>query len=236
MPGEMTIPCLPCASLSDTLAFYAAMGFEITYQQTRPSSYGCVQRGGIDLHFFGMKNVDPSQSYSTCIVLVENADELHAAFTAGLRQHVGKVPSAGIPRITKPNNNNVAGDRRFNVIDPSGNWIRFIQKAASTPVPDNSDVHLTKAARQLYAAALLLDSKGDPAGAAKLLDSLLAADDDALTAVERVQALVLRADAALNLGDEASAQKLLLDLGHITLSEQERALAAEYLQRAEGIL
>jgi catechol 2,3-dioxygenase-like lactoylglutathione lyase family enzyme len=235
MPGEMTIPCLPCASLPDTLAFYAAMGFEITYQQTRPNSYGCVQRGGIQLHFFGMKNVDPSQSYSTCIVLVENADELHATFAAGLRQHVGKIPSVGIPRITKPNNNNVAGDRRFNVIDPGGNWIRFIQKAASAPALDNSGAHLTKAARQLHAAALLLDSKGDPAGAAKLLDSLLAADDDTLTAVERVKALVLRADAALNLDDEAFAQKLLLDLSHMTLSEQERILAAEYLQRAEDL-
>jgi catechol 2,3-dioxygenase-like lactoylglutathione lyase family enzyme len=31
---SMTIPVLPCAALPETLAFYRALGFEVTHQQT----------------------------------------------------------------------------------------------------------------------------------------------------------------------------------------------------------
>ena len=55
MANEITIPALPCGSINETLKFYVALGFEITYQQSRPNTYGCVKYEDIDLHFFTMK-------------------------------------------------------------------------------------------------------------------------------------------------------------------------------------
>lgn len=51
MANEMMIPALPCVSIKDTLAFYVAMGFEITYEQARPNTYACVKHDNIELHF-----------------------------------------------------------------------------------------------------------------------------------------------------------------------------------------
>ena len=110
------------------LEFYVALGFEITYQQTKPNIYACVKRGAIDLHFFSMKGYQPKHSYSTCFVLVPDLAGLHQAFSSGLRAHYGKLPVAGIPRISKLNNSNADKQLRFNVIDPGGNWVRFAQK------------------------------------------------------------------------------------------------------------
>ena len=74
MAGEITIPILPCRSINETLEFYVAMGFEITYQQARPNTYACVKYEAIDLHFFTLKGYEPKDSYSTCFVLVAASD------------------------------------------------------------------------------------------------------------------------------------------------------------------
>jgi len=49
MANETMIPILPCGSINETLEFYVAMGFEITYQQARPNTYACVKLDNIDL-------------------------------------------------------------------------------------------------------------------------------------------------------------------------------------------
>jgi hypothetical protein len=101
MADEIMIPILPCHSVNDMFEFYTALGFEITYRQEKPNVYGAVQRGGIQLHFFSMRGYDPAQSYSTCLVLVPDAEALRQAFVEGLRAHYGKLPASGIPRITR---------------------------------------------------------------------------------------------------------------------------------------
>ena len=58
MANEVTIPMLPCKSIDETLEFYTALGFEITYQQ-RPNTYGCVKYEEINLHFFTLKGYEP---------------------------------------------------------------------------------------------------------------------------------------------------------------------------------
>lgn len=45
---------------------------------------------------------DPADSYGSCIVSVPDVGALHASFAAGLRAAYGKVPVAGIPRMTRP--------------------------------------------------------------------------------------------------------------------------------------
>ncbi len=79
------------------------LGFEITYRQTRPNPHLAVRREDINLHFFGMDDYDPAQSYSTCLVIVADTSEF-----------------------------SVHGPHPSREGDPGGNWIR-INKAAKEP-------------------------------------------------------------------------------------------------------
>jgi catechol 2,3-dioxygenase-like lactoylglutathione lyase family enzyme len=236
MAAEITIPILPCRSINETLEFYVALGFEITYQQEKPNTYACVKRGGIDLHFFSMKGYDPAQSYSTCFVLVPDLAELHLEFSNGLRGHYGKLPVAGIPRISKLNHSNYDKQLRFNVIDPGGNWVRFAQKGEqpaerndTTPQKEGQ----TKLSRAVHAADLLVEAEGNFELAAQMLDKALA-HNESVPPLHCVQALILRASLAVSLTDPELARKLLAEVRGIALDENERnALSAELQTAAE---
>jgi hypothetical protein len=114
--SEITIPILPCRSINEMLEFYRALGFEVTYQQSKPNTYAVVCRGGIELHFFSMREYEPANSYSTCYIRVSDVDGLYQAFTAGLRQAHGRLPTAGIPRVIPLKNK--SGRREFIIVDP----------------------------------------------------------------------------------------------------------------------
>lgn len=234
MTGEVMIPALPCASINEVLEFYVAMGFEITYQQARPNTYGCVKRDNIELHFFTMKGYEPANSYSTCLVITQDADALHNVFREGLRAKYGKVPISGIPRITRPNNNNAEGDRRFIVVDPGGNWIRFIQPATTRETPRGYTGGSTKLEQALHTAAILADSKGDYEGAAKLLDVALAREANP-SAADRVRVMVARAWVAATMDDQTHARNILTEMRQIALNDEERAELAAELERAEEL-
>ena len=102
MANEVTIPILPSRDLDDSIAFYAALGFERTYRQSRPNAYAVVAREDIQIHLFGLEDFDPEKSYGSVIVAVPDPDGLYEAFAAGLRAAYGQLPSAGIPRILRP--------------------------------------------------------------------------------------------------------------------------------------
>lgn len=236
MANEITIPILPCKSIDETLAFYVALGFEITYQQTRPNTYGCVKRDDIDLHFFTMKGYEPKNSYSTCFVLVPDLAGLHREFSDGLRSHYGRVPIAGIPRISKLNRSNSDKQLRFNVIDPGGNWVRFAQMGEQSAESDDAPKQegQTKLSRAVQAADWLVEAEGDFEGAAQLLDKALARDEPARPA-HRVRALVLRAGIAISLNDRELANKLLADVRQIALTPDEEAALAGELEKANEL-
>lgn len=237
MANEITIPALPCVSINETLEFYVALGFEITYQQTRPNIYGCVKRDDIDLHFFAMKGIDPANSYSTCLVLITDANSLYQSFAQGLRQHYGKLPIAGIPRITKPSNKNSAGDYRFNVVDPGGNYIRFIQQNSQPDKPIDTlstATAKTPLGRAIKSADLIVNANSDFASAAKILDKALEKSTPAAEHVEYVKALVLRAEIAVNMADKPLAKSLLSRIDELSLTDsQQIALEEELLRLAE---
>jgi catechol 2,3-dioxygenase-like lactoylglutathione lyase family enzyme len=236
MANATMIPALPCASINETLDFYTALGFRVTYQQTRPNTYACVKYEDIDLHFFSMKSYVPAESYSTCLVLIDDADALYATFAANLRQHYGKLPITGIPRIGKPSNHNASGDWRFNVVDPGGNWIRFIQRGQPPePLEAAPTARLTPLGRALQSASFLMTGKGDYAAAAQVLDKALAQDTNGATNVEQIRALVLRAEIGTHLLDNRLARKLLADVRAIPLRDDERQQLDDDLQRAEEI-
>jgi hypothetical protein len=230
MTGEIMIPALPCASITEVLEFYVALGFEITYQQAKPNTYGVVKRDGIELHFFSMKGYEPANSYTTCLVLVPDVDALHKAFSAGLKAKYGKVPLSGIPRMNKPNTNNAGGDKRFNIVDPGGNWIRVIQQATGGDAKKPVEKSASKLARMVQTAAVLADSKGDHPAAAKLLDSSLA-QAEGEPAIERVRALVLRVGVAVAMDELALAREIVSKIRGMELTANERELLGKAFEQ-----
>ena len=203
MATETTIPLLPCVSLDETLDFYRALGFEVTYQQARPNPYAVVRRGGFELHFFGLKGLEPASAYSTCLVAVPEVEPLHQTFSEALQRKFGRLPVAGIPRLTRMK----PGQGRFTLVDLSGNSVIFVKKepgAGKNDAPPPEPGARSPLAKALAAAARLRDFKTDDAAAAKVLDVALARNEPS-DPVERARALAARAELAVPLGDEARA-------------------------------
>jgi hypothetical protein len=162
MANEMTVALLPCGSIDVIADFYRVLGFQSTYRQLRPNPYLAMQREDLHLHFFGMPDFVPENSYGSCLVYVPDVEGLYRAFAKGMRAEYGKVLLSGIPRMTRPrpkkNNDGMTG---FSVIDPGGNWIRIYAKSPSASTPDpESTGHL---ATTLQNAVVQADSRGDTA-------------------------------------------------------------------------
>ncbi|WP_437933318.1 hypothetical protein [Sorangium sp. So ce341] len=234
MSEATTIPVLPCVSMPETLAFYGALGFEVTHQQTTPNVYAATRRGDVHLHFMGLKRLDPRESYSTCLVLVPEVERLHETFSEGLRRAYGKVPVAGFPRISRMKK----GQSRFTVVDVAGNSVIFIRQSA--PGDDNDEEAAgsfsnSRLGRALRAAARLRDFKNDDAAAAKVLDVALARKEDADAPLERARALAARLELAVALGEEARARALRAELDEAPLSEEERAQIRPLLDAVDAL-
>ena len=110
---------------NDVLPFYEALDFRLTYRQDRPyPCLGVTRDDGFDLQFFGLPGYDVENSLFSVIVAVPDTQALYDEFAAGLRTAYGKLPIAGLPRITRPRRKQGAG-AGFSVIDPAGNWLRI---------------------------------------------------------------------------------------------------------------
>jgi catechol 2,3-dioxygenase-like lactoylglutathione lyase family enzyme len=124
--NELTVPALPCRSIDEIEAFYTALGFTRTYRRVRPNPYLALRWEDIELHFFGIPDFDPQDSYGTCLVFVPDIGSTFRAFAEGMWGVYGKLLVSGIPRMTRPRNRkNAGGLTGFTVVDPGGNWIRF---------------------------------------------------------------------------------------------------------------
>lgn len=227
---EFTIPILPCRLLDDVLPFYEAIGFEVTYLQSRPYAYAVVRREGIRLHFCQPDGFDPEQSYASVIIVVPDADALYRSFADGLRATYGKLPVSGIPRLLRPRKKRgtVGG---FSVVDPGGNWLR-VYRAGETE-EGGGDEALKGLALVVRSAARQGDSRGEHAVAAKMLDTGLRRHRDA-PAVERLPALLYRAELAVRMGDNQRAIAMLAEVRALDLdADDQLTLAAELTTAAE---
>ncbi|MFC8079381.1 bleomycin resistance protein [Streptomyces sp. NPDC057307] len=242
---EKTIPLLPCQTIQPVVDFYSALGFEITFIQKSPYAYAVVERGDVELQFFGMKKYEPSVSFSGCYVLTDDVDGMHSAFRAGLKAAYGKIPTRGLPRIG-PVKEMSYGVRQFLMTDPGGNTIRIGQ-----PNDTDSDGHHQPPPKEPYARALHLavafaDSKEDLGAAVKVLDRALRdaeASDGGLgkegaspTAVQLYRLLVLRADVAQRLNDIEEARGLLDRASAVGLTPAERTEVSDDTGRAAELL
>ncbi len=230
MAHERTYPCLPCRELDEAIAFYEALGFSRTYRQMKPNPYAVVAREEIQIHLFGMEGFDPAMSYGNVIVLVPDPDELYHSFAQGLRAAYQKLPTAGIPRITRPRKR-YGTVRGFSVVDVGGNWLR-ISKLDDTP-PDDAAEKVAGLARSIEVAARLGDAHGDEAKALKTLDTALQRFPDA-PALELARAHLYRAELAVRLQQQETAAAALAVVAALALTPEERAaLAEEVAQVAE---
>ncbi|MGW1373231.1 bleomycin resistance protein [Streptomyces sp. NPDC002446] len=225
---EKTIPILPCRTLQPVLDFYRALGFEVTFQQKSPNPYAVVERGGIQLQFFGMKHYEPADSFSTCFIRTDDVDGLYAAFRAGLKAAYGRIPTRGLPRIG-PLKDTTYGTRQFLMTDPGGNCLRIGRQTSE-------DLHHRPApketfARALHHASLLAHSKEDHTGAAKIIDRVLNLADEQPTPTQLLRLLILRADIARHLGDEETTASALTRAAAIPLTTEERTAVHDDLTR-----
>ena len=117
MRGEQSEPILPSRDLNETRAFYAKLGFRAWFGENAPWQYEIVSRGGLTVHFFLDRDLDPAKSSSGCYWRVLDADKLHSEFAALA------LPAEGIPRLTAPEDKNW-WMREFTLVDPSGNLMR----------------------------------------------------------------------------------------------------------------
>jgi hypothetical protein len=227
-----TIPILPCRTLQPVLDFYTALGFEVTFQQKSPNPCAVVERGTLELQFFGMKSFDPAQSYSTCYVLTDEVDTLHDAFRAGLKAAYGRIPTRGLPRIG-PVKDMSYGVRQFLMTDPGGNCIRVGMKTSTDqshrPAPRETF------ARALHNATLFADSRDDPRGAARIIDRVLERADGQPTPVQLLRLLVLRSDVAERLGDDGTAKATRDRARAVRLTSEEAESVRDDLARLRDL-
>ena len=220
-----TIPLLPCESLDETLVFWHALGFKVTYRQKAPNPYAVLRfEDDYEIHFFGLKQLKPQDNYSGCLVIVPEVEQLHALFSERLKAHLSKVPNKGFPRITrmKPK------QTRFTIVDIAGNSVIFIKQgkedeAAAEEYLQPGQTSLQKA---LSTAARLRDFKNDDAAAAKVLDNALARANEGAP-VEYARVLVARIELAVALGDSEKTRALYSEFRDLELSESEQQSLAD---------
>lgn len=231
MANERTYPCLPCADIDKSVTFYESIGFKRTYRQVRPNPYAVVALEDIHIHLFGIEAFDPADSYGTAIVVVPDPDGLYRDFAAGLRKAHGKLPVAGIPRITRPRKK-YGTVRGFSVVDPGGNWLQISKLGESEE--DNSAEKAEGLAQIVYVATRLGDAHGDEALALKTLESGLTRFGEAAEAGERAKAYLYRAELAVRTGDGELARASLAAAESLDLTHDEKAaLAGEFVHVTE---
>ena len=233
MANEITVPLLPCRDIDEIVEFYAILGFTKTYYQALPNPYVALKREDINLHFFGMPDFKPEDSYGSCLVIVSDTGELYRAFADGMRAARGKLLVSGIPRMTRPRKRKNADNHSgFAVIDPGGNWIRI---NAAKPEADAPDAVQGKLAKSLLSAVVMGDSAGYDLRAAQILDAALERDKDSASTTDLVEALAYRAELALRLDDTAGAAGALARAKSVNLSEADRDKLAETLASLEDL-
>ncbi|MFI6583021.1 glyoxalase [Embleya sp. NPDC050493] len=225
--NETTVPMMPCVAVEETAEFFQALGFRVTYKQTKPYIYLSLEWSGFELHFRKPpKDLNPAEENSGgCLVWVDAVAPYHAAFTQAMRETYGKVLATGRPRITRFR----AGASRFTLIDPSGNQIAFIQCDEPKELEYGGSQKLQGLARVLDNARIYRDFKYDDRAAFRAVKSGLRKHGATAPAVERALALATLVELAIGMDEREGIEEWTTELSAIRLTADER-------QRVEGEL
>jgi hypothetical protein len=226
--SESVVPLFPCTSLGETLEFYETLGFEVVYQQEDPYLYAVIRRGEVVVHFSKLTTWHTKNAVS--LVFVPKVGPYHRAFADALRAKYGRVPTAGLPRITRLR----TGQTRFHTFDPSGNVLLFIDRNEPEMDYDWFTKERSRLASAIDNAAFLRDTYVNDKAAAQVLDKALA-QKDAVDPLDRARALAARAELAVAMGDGERARALRRELRRVSLSDEDRNRFRHELQAADDL-
>ena len=216
----LTIPILPCISIEETLAFWATLGFNVIYKQTRPYQYGIVTRGGYQLHFGGVKGMEAKDNlHGGCLITVSDAEEVYQEFIQKLKGAFGKVSNSGIPRISRMK----PGTTRFTLTDVAGNSIIFVRLGVQdSETWKNADRQNQSPLQKAIATAIRFrDYKNDEKAAARTLDvALRKTENEAATDI--AEALVIRIDLADFMNEPLCSNEYRALLNKMSLTPEEK--------------
>ena len=237
MAGERTVPLLPCADIDEVADFLGVLGFGVTHHQTRPNPYLVVGRDDMELHYFGLDDFDPQDSYGSCLIFVDDTGHLYEQLAQAMRTAYGKVLVSGLPRVTRPRRRKNTGKLSgFSIIDPGGNWLRVFEHPDRAR--DRKPSHESPSGvlnQRLETAVVLGDAKGDAAQAAQVLDTALQNHRSDARPVELLEALAYRAELAMVTDEPDLAAALLTEIEQIQLDPAEREQASAALARAQDL-
>ncbi|MFJ4653437.1 glyoxalase [Nocardia sp. NPDC088792] len=220
-----SVPVLWAGDLPATLDFYRTLGYEVTYEMTRPYPFGAVQRNGFALNFGPTpKDISAEQAHIGCLVFVDEVAPWHAEFTAALRARYGRIPARGTPRITRFR----PGQTRFTVVDPVGNTVIYIERGEPDPEYGGS-TSLEGLDRVLDNARVFRDAKLDDKAAARVIETGLRRHAATATAVQRGRALAMLAEIAAAVGDSAKVAESVAAIEQLDLNAADRAAVAAEL-------
>ncbi|MEV6302436.1 glyoxalase [Actinoplanes sp. NPDC051861] len=225
-PNETIVPLLPCLAPEETLTFWRALGFRVTWEQHRPYLYLAFRWSGFELHYGRpAEGADAAQERTGgCLVMVDDVAPYHSAFTEAMRGTYGKVLSKGLPRITRYR----AGASRFTVMDPSGNSIVFIRRDEPEGLEYGGSKQLTGLAKVLDNARILREFKTDDRAAFRALNSGLRRNPDA-PAVEQAMALAALIELSLALDEPDRVPEWGGRLRVLGLTPDERARVTAFV-------
>ncbi|MBY8872606.1 glyoxalase [Micromonospora sp. PLK6-60] len=218
-PNETVVPLLHCTSPEETLAFWRALDFAVTWEQTRPYLWLAFRWSGFELNYRAAPDgVDPSaEKTGGALVMVDAVAPYHAAFAEAMRRGYGRVLAKGRPRIGRLR----PGASRFTVTDPSGNIIVFIQRNEPN-IEYGGAKELAGLARVLDNARILREFKNDDRAAFRALDSGLRRRGEAASPVEQALALAALIELSVALDEEERAPEWGARLRALPLSAAER--------------
>jgi hypothetical protein len=218
--NETVVPTLHCASAEETLEFFQALGFEVTYRQTRPYLYLAFRWSGFDLHYGrAPQGLDPAREHTGgCLVMVDEVAPYHAALTAAMRRHYGKVLARGLPRITRYR----TGASRFTLMDPSGNQIIFIQRDEPEELEYGGAKELEGLAKALDQGRIFREFKNDDRAALRHVGSALRRHGDRAPVVDVALALATLIELSTALGETDPVPEWMERLQGLDLSADER--------------
>jgi hypothetical protein len=220
---DTAVPMLWSGNLPSTLDFYRALGYTVTYEQTRPYVYGAVEGHGCALHFADAPpGIDLPAEHVGALVMVDDVAARHAEYTAALRAHYGKIPAKGCPRITRYR----PGQSRFSLVDPVGNTLIVIQRDEPMELEYGGSRALDGLARVLDNARILRDFKNDDRSATRALEAGLHRFGATSSVVDRARAYAALAELAAAAADSDRLAHWKAELEAVELTPDEHAALA----------
>jgi hypothetical protein len=126
---DAATPNLPSRDFGKTSQFYAALGFAETW---RDRGWMILKRGSLTLEFFPHPGLDPSTSWFSCCLWLDDLDSFYAICKeAGLPEG-----TRGQPRLHPPEEESWGG-RVAVLVDPDGTLVRLIQNSPLAEGPSN---------------------------------------------------------------------------------------------------